>query len=218
MPLLAQDVSVGAGTATAHPVQPAPAGAAGPPLVGSAIPHAVQPVPATTTAGAAGRLQRERAFALKEAAKIKKPEDFAIELLTYMGLPVSRANVKALLEWQSSEGVFPVNTPRESGYHNPLATGFLYEGIGPKTPHSSRPNLQAAQYPNWKIGIEATAFSLREHQYARIYNVLRRSEGGAALEAAVHETHWGTGPWSTQPLAPYTYRPYGESPFYYRGP
>ena len=173
--------------------------------------------------GAVNPSHVREAFALAEARKVRTPEDFAIVLLTYTGLPVNKRNVKALLQWESSEGTFAVParhypgaySPAISGYHNPLNTGFLYEGKGPRTPGASRPNLQAAQYPTWKMGVEASAFSLREHQYAGILNALKHSKGGQALEAEVHAEHWGTGPWSTAPLAPYTYTPYQRSPFQY---
>jgi hypothetical protein len=181
---------------------------------GGALHHAS---PNTPTLRERTLRKRRETFALAEAHKIRTPEDFAIVLLTYMGFPINRTNVKALLQWESSEGVFPVHSSKLSGYHNPLATGFLYEGKGPKTPDSRRPNLQAAEYPSWKVGIEATAFSLREHQYSGILNVLRHSEGGHALETQVHREKWGTGPWSTSPLAPYTYTSYKKSEFLFRG-
>jgi hypothetical protein len=169
--------------------------------------------------------RKERAYALHTASAIRKPEDFAIALLTYMGLPINRTNVQALLQWESSEGTFPVParhylgdySPAFSGYHNPLNTGFLYAGVGPRTPNSSRPNRAAAEYPSWTVGLRATAFSLSERQYRPIFNVLRAASGGRALETAVHASTWGTGVWSTAPRPPYAYKHYRRSPFFYAG-
>lgn len=170
------------------------------------------------------RRERERRFALAEANKIRRPEDFAIVLLEYMGLPVNKKNVVALLEWESTEGGHWRNpqTPKYGGYHNPLNTDYLYAGKRGqlKTPGATRPNPRftpAAQYPSWKLGVEATAFTLREHQFAPELKVLRRSEGGAALRAAVRSTPtYGTiaSRWTTKPIGIYAYSNYTKSPFF----
>jgi hypothetical protein len=153
------------------------------------------------------------------APAIQTPQQFAELLLLYMGLPLNEPNIKALLQWESSEGAAfasaakgqPAPTPQTAGYHNPLNTQFTYQGTGPKTPGAYvPPGTQAASYPTWAMGIQATAFTLEEPQYSKILNVLKSSAGGAALQVAVGETpSYGTNPalWSTAPLPPYTYSP-----------
>lgn len=162
-----------------------------------------------------------RRFALSEADRIVAPEDFAILLLQYMNLPVNEKNVMALLQWESTEGGHwkAGASPRYSGYHNPLNTGFINEGHGPPTPNSSRPNGAAAQYPTWRVGLEATAYTLNEPQYHRIFDVLKKSEGGPSLRAALAATpSYGTiaAQWTTQPIGIYAYRDFRRSRFLYR--
>jgi RHS repeat-associated protein len=161
-----------------------------------------------------GALGAEEAAAATLANNIKTPEDFAVALLFWMNLSIRNTNVQGLLDWESSENsAFPDynnqytgGEPGLSGYHNPLNTGFLNftsANNEPLTPGASRPNGAAAAYPTWIVGVEATAFSIGEHQYSDIYRALAKSEGPVALQTAVLEDDWGTGPWSTAPLPPY---------------
>jgi RHS repeat-associated protein len=174
--------------------------------------------------------KRRMAFALAEANKIRTPEDFAIVLLTYMGLPVNKTNIEALLQWESTEGGHwkwqqagcQSLGPNCSGWHNPVNTGYLHEkgDGGPLTPGDRRPNGSVAEYPTWKLGIEATAHTLLEAKFAPELNVLKRSEGGAALKAAVASTPaYGTiaSQWTTRPIGIYAYSNYRKSPFLYKG-
>jgi hypothetical protein len=170
-----------------------------------------------------GKYPHSKTLALAAARSIKTPEQWAIVLLVYMGLPVNEPNVQGLLDWQSSENsAFPDannkgtgGQPGLSGYHNPINTGFLYQGKGPKTPNSHRPNGAAAAYPSWAVGIEATAYTLREPQYSAILKVLEDSEGPQALGRAVLSTpSFGTQQWSTAPNPPYVYSsPYEASTY-----
>jgi hypothetical protein len=123
---------------------------------------------------------------------------FAVDLLTALGDPVTGTNVDALVAWAAGEGSCARFNPLDTTQPKPGATPFnTLPGGG-----------HVWNYPSAAVGLAATVETLQNGLYRPILAVLNSGAGVGALEQAVRSSQWGTGRFgSTQ----YTGRPCGWS-------
>lgn len=95
------------------------------------------------------------------------PPSFATALLTAIGAPITKANVKSLVDWQAMEGGNWENT----AHYNPLNTTLNEPGA------TSMNSVGVKSYTSWKQGLAATVATLDSHDYADIIAALKSGGG-----------------------------------------
>jgi hypothetical protein len=118
----------------------------------------------------------------KEEAYAVQKRTVAVQILAGVGIKPTEASIAKLVAWFNQEGGNWNNTAR----YNPLNTTLAMPGAGNT---GSQGNIKV--YTSWTQGIEATVKTLKAPAYKSILGALS-SGTGAAFEAAVNASPWGT--------------------------
>ncbi len=110
-------------------------------------------------------------------------ETWGRELLRRADLPLTPANISAVVSWQLAEGGHWFNT----AYYNPLNTTMPAPGATPMN------SVGVKAYTSWEQGFAATLATLRNGFYDGVLAALRRGTSAQAVSAAVGASPWGTG-------------------------
>jgi hypothetical protein len=112
------------------------------------------------------------------------PRDFAIALLSGLGLPLTQNNLQALIAFQAQEGGFMHNTAN----YNPLNSTLPYKGSTVAKGFST-PAIQA--YTDWPSGLQATINTLKNGLYNNILAALQASSAPDTTLQAVKNSPFG---------------------------
>lgn len=133
----------------------------------------------------AARLAAQRGYsgsASVAAAGRYTQETWARELLRRAGLPLTAANVSAVVAWEMAEGGHWFNT----AYYNPLNTTQPAPGATPMN------SVGVKAYTSWEQGFSATITTLRNGLYGGILAALGAGDDAQAVADAVAASPWGT--------------------------
>jgi peptidoglycan hydrolase CwlO-like protein len=111
---------------------------------------------------------------------------WAQTLLKNLGVPISAANVSAMVSWEMAEGGHWYNTAR----FNPLNTTMSEPGA------TAMNSVGVKAYASWEQGFAATIATLFNGYYAGIIAALERGDDAQAVANAVAASPWGTGSFS----------------------
>ena len=114
------------------------------------------------------------------------PLTWANALLQQLGMPLTRANLTAIVAWELAEGGHWHNT----AHYNPLNTTMPEPGA------TSMNSVGVKAYLSWAQGFTATLATLHNGYYGRILAALRAGDDPYAVAAAVAGSPWGTGNFS----------------------
>ncbi|HMK91827.1 MAG TPA: hypothetical protein VK576_02410 [Thermoleophilia bacterium] len=114
------------------------------------------------------------------------PLTWANALLQQLGMPLTRANLTAIVAWELAEGGHWHNT----AHYNPLNTTMPEPGA------TSMNSVGVKAYLSWAQGFTATIATLRNGYYGGILAALRAGDDPYAVAAAVAASPWGTGNFS----------------------
>ncbi|MFD9053289.1 hypothetical protein [Streptomyces zaomyceticus] len=110
------------------------------------------------------------------------PTTWAQKVLALLGVPVSDANVKAMVAWQKAEGGHWNNPDK----YNPLNTTQSMPGAVATNSHGVK------AYTSWDQGLTATVKTLTNGLYGGILDALRRGDSAESVVGAVTRSPWGT--------------------------
>jgi peptidoglycan hydrolase CwlO-like protein len=110
-------------------------------------------------------------------------ETWARALLKNLGVPVSDANISAIVSWEMAEGGHWYN----AATFNPLNTTMSEPGA------TSMNSVGVKAYTSWEQGFAATISTLFSGYYAGIIAALERGNDAQAVANAVGASPWGTG-------------------------
>jgi len=115
------------------------------------------------------------------------PLTWANALLQQLAMPLTRANITAIVAWELAEGGHWHNT----AHYNPLNTTMSEPGA------TSMNSVGVKAYLSWAQGFKATIATLRNGYYGGILAALRAGGDPYAVAAAVAASPWGTGNFSS---------------------
>jgi peptidoglycan hydrolase CwlO-like protein len=118
------------------------------------------------------------------------PQTWAQTLLKNLGVPVSQANVVAIVSWEMAEGGHWFN----SAHFNPLNTTMPEPGATPMN------SVGVQSYTSWAQGFTATIATLFNGNYAGVMAALEKGNDAQAVADAVAASPWGTGAFLVRPL------------------
>jgi peptidoglycan hydrolase CwlO-like protein len=116
-------------------------------------------------------------------------QTWARALLKNLGVPVTDANVSAIVSWEMAEGGHWYNT----AHFNPLNTTQSEPGA------TSMNSVGVKAYTSWEQGFTATITTLFNGYYAGILAALERGDDPQAVANAVGASPWGTGTFTIRP-------------------
>jgi peptidoglycan hydrolase CwlO-like protein len=116
-------------------------------------------------------------------------QTWARALLKNLGVPVSDANISAIVSWEMAEGGHWYNT----AHFNPLNTTQSEPGA------TSMNSVGVKAYVSWGQGFTATITTLFNGYYAGILAALERGDDAQAVANAVGASAWGTGTFTIRP-------------------
>ncbi len=108
-------------------------------------------------------------------------EQFARDVLTRIGAPVTADNVRAMVAWQMAEGT------RAS--FNPLATVRSSNQPG----ESQFNSVGVKNFGSYQAGVDTTVGALENGLYGNIIAALQRGNDAQGVAQAVANSRWGTG-------------------------
>ena len=114
--------------------------------------------------------------------------DFAQQLLAELGAPATDLNLRFLLGWMAREGT--------TAAYNPLATTLAMPGA---TQFNS---VGVRNYPTLQVGVDATARTLRQNNFAAIRADLLDGAGDQAAIEHAELLSWSGGGYDHSDLAP----------------
>ena len=140
---------------------------------------------AATPAGAApGRGSSSAAYGKLIGSGGVTPTNFATALLNAIGAPLTKANIKSIVDWEALEGGNWKNTAR----FNPLNTTQAEPGYSET---GTQGNI--GSYTSWAQGLQATVTTLDEGMYSDIRAALMTGTGlGGKTLTGLHD--WSAGP------------------------
>lgn len=112
------------------------------------------------------------------------PRDFAIALLSGLGLPLTQNNLAAMIAFQAQEGGFMHNT----AFYNPLNSTLAYKGSTTAKGFSAPP-IQA--YTDWPSGLQATINTLKNGLYNNILAAFQASSAPDTTLQAIKNSPFG---------------------------
>jgi hypothetical protein len=107
---------------------------------------------------------------------------WAQAVLTRLGVPVTPANVTAMVAWAAAEGGNWHNT----AHYNPLGTTLREPGS------TSMNSVGVQSYVSWDSGISATVSMLNQSNMAGIKRALSKGNDPEGVVTAVLSSPWGT--------------------------
>lgn len=123
------------------------------------------------------------------------PHDFALALLSGLGLPMTQNNIDALVSAQAAEGGFMSTTAEQTAYYNPLNITQILNSTTASGYQGGTVPIQA--YPDWATGLAAAVKIFQNGFYNDILASLRASATPQATLAV-----WAKNPnygWTTTP-------------------
>lgn len=105
--------------------------------------------------------------------------NFASDLLTGLGVPVTPENLRVIDAWMRAEGGASHNNPLNTTQGAPGASDF--NSVGVKT------------YTSYQQGLQATIQTLTNGLYSNILDALRSGTSAKAVADAIAASPWGTG-------------------------
>lgn len=114
--------------------------------------------------------------------------DFASDILSGIGAPITPENLRAIKAWMRAEGTDPSN-------FNPLATTQGAEGARVLNSHGVK------GYTSYEQGLKATIQTLLNGFYGNIIEALKAGNNAMAVAEAIESSPWGTGGLVKQILA-----------------
>jgi hypothetical protein len=112
---------------------------------------------------------------------------FAVDLLTQLGMPQTTENIRAVVAWQEAEGTRASFNPLATTQRSDGATDFNSVGV--------------KNYTSYAQGLAATVTTLRNGRYDEILAALRDGTSAQRLADAVARSPWGTGDGVSRVLA-----------------
>lgn len=106
---------------------------------------------------------------------------FAYDVLTRIGAPATKENVRALVAWQAAEGT--------RAAFNPLATVRSSKQPG----ETSFNSVGVKNFPSYQAGLGTTVAALQNGLYGDVLAALQRGDSAQAVAEAVASSRWGTG-------------------------
>ena len=103
---------------------------------------------------------------------------WAKDVLTKLGMPVTSENVKAMNAWAQAEGTQARFNPIATTQRMPGTTNFNSVGV--------------KNYSSYEDGVDATVTTLTNGRYANILSALRGGNDAVAVARAVADSPWGT--------------------------
>jgi hypothetical protein len=112
---------------------------------------------------------------------------FAVDLLTQLGMPQTDENLRAVVAWQEAEGTRASFNPLATTQRSDGATDFNSVGV--------------KNYTSYAQGLAATVTTLHNGRYGEILAALRDGTDAHRVAAAVSRSPWGTGDGVTRVLS-----------------
>ncbi len=113
------------------------------------------------------------------AAEHPQMTQWSLDLLTRLGMPKTRENVRLLVAWQLSEGTEAKFNPLAVNRDHPGATDFNSHGV--------------KNYPSYEAGLQETVEGLHNGNYDHILAALAAGNDARAVALAIQNSRWGTG-------------------------
>ena len=130
-------------------------------------------------------------------------QQYSIQLLGTLGLPITSANLTFLDAWQQAESGNPGGTAgatHDDALFNPFNTTEdltpqqRYNGDAAPTAVNYNGGYPVKSYASFQDGLNATAMSLQNGDYAGILAALKQGTDPNAAAQALVNSNWGTGP------------------------
>jgi hypothetical protein len=113
---------------------------------------------------------------------------WAAAVCTSIAAPPTKANLNSMASWANHEAPWNASPPDGAQYtHNPLNTTDKTGAVG------SVNSVGVAVYPNWAVGVAATAATLMNGNYPTILATLRSGKGLCGLVSSEFLTWSGSG-------------------------
>src|SRR5271154_5691264 len=96
---------------------------------------------------------RKKYFFCKGEDFVTTPHDFALALLSGLGLPMTQNNIDAMVSAQAAEGGFMSTSAEQTAFYNPLNITQVLNSSRASGYVNGTVNIQA--YPDWATGLAA---------------------------------------------------------------
>jgi hypothetical protein len=108
--------------------------------------------------------------------------DFAVDVLTGLGMPVTTSNIQAIMAWSTAE-----SKPGRGAAFNPMNTTQPAKGA------TNFNTVGVKNFTSYQQGVQATVQTLRNGHYGPILNAFKKGNDAFAVASAVAASPWGTG-------------------------